>query len=155
VLDILNNAGGIPCYPVLLDDPKGNITDFEKDKQVLHAELTRKNIFCIELIPGRNDAGILEDFVEYFRSKGFIILFGTEHNTPDMIPLKVSCRHQVPLNEKLRRISYEGACIIAAHQYFRARESDSPVTLWNTLSDGQKTRILSIGKAIIQFGTHN
>lgn len=149
VIDIIHNAGGIPCYPVLLDDPKGNITDYEADKEYLFTELSKKNIFCIELMPGRNDAGILEDFVRYFHSKGFIILFGTEHNTPDMIPLTVSSRNQVPLTEELKRISFEGACIIAAHQYLRAQGSPSQVGQWKDLGSDQKNSILALGKAVV------
>lgn len=154
VIDIITHSGGIPCYPVLLDDPKGNITDFEGNKENLLGELSRKNIFCIELIPGRNDARILEDFVQFFHSKGFIILLGTEHNTPDMIPLTVSCRHQIPLADELKRISFEGACIIAAHQYLRAQGSESQVMHWNELSSDQKNNILTLGKAVVYHFTN-
>jgi hypothetical protein len=155
VIDIITNAGGIPCYPVLLDDPKGNITDFEVDKDALLVALSQKNIFCIELIPGRNDAGILEQFVQFFNSKGFIILLGTEHNTPDMIPLTVSCRHQAPLSDELRKISFEGACIIAAHQYLRAQGAESRVSRWNELSTDQKNSIIALGKAVVYYFLNN
>jgi hypothetical protein len=151
VIEIILNAGGIPCYPVLLDDSKGNITDYEVDKEALYQELSKKNIFCLELIPGRNDAAFLNDFVQFFHSRGFIILFGTEHNTPDMIPLKVSCRHQVPLSDDLKNISFEGACIIAAHQYLRAQGSESQVIRWNELSPDQKDTVLTLGKAVIYY----
>lgn len=149
VIGIIKNAGGIPCYPVLLDDPKGIITDFEVDKEALLAALSQKNIFCIELIPGRNDAGILEDFVRFFDARGFIILFGTEHNTPDMIPLTVSCRHQVPLTGELKQTGFDGACIIAAHQYLRAQGSESQVSRWNELTSDQKNNLLTLGKAVV------
>lgn len=155
VIDIITNAGGIPCYPVLLDDPKGTITDYEVDQEALFTELSRKNIFCIELIPGRNDAAILEKFVQYFHSRGFIILFGTEHNTPDLIPLTVSCRHQVPLTPELKAISFNGACIIAAHQYLRARGSESPVMQWNELEPDRKSNIIELGKAVVHYFLHN
>ena len=149
VIDIITNAGGIPCYPVLLDDPKGNITDYEADKEALYRGLSQKGIFCIELIPGRNDARILEDFVKFFHSKGFIILFGTEHNTPDMIPLTVSCRHQTPLTDELKMIGFDGACLIAAHQYLRAQGATSEIMHWNTLDAVQKNNLISLGKAVV------
>jgi hypothetical protein len=155
VIDIITNAGGIPCYPVLLDDPKGNITDYEADKETLLARLSEKGIFCIELIPGRNDAGILHDFVQFFHSRGFIILFGTEHNTPDMIPLTVSCRHQVGLSAELKKISCDGACILAAHQYFRAKECESQVMIWNELSEDQKSSVLKLGQAVVYHLLNN
>ncbi len=82
VIDLIIDAGGIPCYPVLLDDPKGVCTDFESDKEKLLKELVKNNVYSIELIPGRNDFNILKDFVMYFHQNGFVITFGSEHNTP-------------------------------------------------------------------------
>jgi len=155
VIDIIINAGGIPCYPVLLDDAKGSITDYESNKEALLHELREKRISCIELMPGRNDANILNDFVQFFHSKGIIVLFGTEHNTPDMIPLTVSCRNQVPLTKELKRISFEGACIIAAHQYLRAQGLESPVAEWHLLDETRKKSIIALGKAVVYYFTNN
>lgn len=155
VMAIIRNAGGIPCYPVLLDDSKGNITEFEADKEALLATFTRRNIFCIELIPGRNDATILADFVRFFSSKGFIILLGTEHNTPDMAPLTISCRNRQPLPEDLKKISFQGACLIAAHQYLRTNGLESPVSRWNILGQDERDYLLTLGKAVVyHFLTH-
>ena len=117
VLQLIIDGGGIPCYPVLLDDAKGNHTDFEADYSALAQKLKDKGIFMIELIPGRNDFYILKEFVKYFDQKGFVITFGTEHNTPKLDPLTVSCRGGVQLDEFLMEINYRGACIIAAHQF--------------------------------------
>ena len=150
VIEIITHAGGIPCYPVLLDDAKGNFTDYEGSKEAFLSELTARNIFCIELIPGRNDATILEDFVKFFDSKGFIILFGTEHNTPEMIPLTVSCRHQAPLSESLKKISSDGALLIAAHQYLRTKTGDSAMSRWNQLNTAQRQGMLNLGRAVFQ-----
>ena len=58
--------------------------------------------------------------MNFFIKKDFIITFGTEHNTPEMIPLTVTTRGSVPLDESLKKIAWEGACVIAAHQYLRA-----------------------------------
>ena len=121
VIEIIVNAGGIPCYPVLLDDKNGNYTEYEKDPERLWQELTARNIGCIELIPGRNDIGHLERFVNFFNDKGFVILLGTEHNTPEMIPLTCDARGNLPLSNTLKEISYEGACVVAAHQYLKAK----------------------------------
>lgn len=121
VIDIIVKLGGIPCYPVLLDDKKGNFTDYEGDFEKLYRNLVARNIYSLELIPGRNDCEELRRFVRFFDEKGFVITFGTEHNTPAMIPLKVQCRDHVPLDDYLRRVSYSGACVIAAHQYLRAQ----------------------------------
>jgi hypothetical protein len=120
IIDIIIQAGGIPCYPVLLDDPKGNYTEFEADMEKLSEELQSLNIFSMELIPGRNDINHLKPFVSFFEQKGFIITFGTEHNTPDLIPLTVKTRGNVPLDDYLKKVNFEGVCIIAAHQHLRS-----------------------------------
>ncbi len=129
VIDLITDAGGIPCYPVLLDDAKGNFTDFERDWVRMAVYLISKGIFMIELIPGRNYFHILKEFVTFFRSHGFVVSFGTEHNTPRLDPLTISCRGGVPLDKELMRINYQGAAIIAAHQYLVASgKSGFPAT---------------------------
>ena len=40
IIEIILNAGGIPCYPVLLDDQEGNFTEYESSSQILLNELT-------------------------------------------------------------------------------------------------------------------
>lgn len=117
VVDFIIDAGGIPCYPVLLDDAKGNFTDFEKDYPSMCNTLRSKRIYTIELIPGRNSFEALKTFVRFFDAAGFAVTFGTEHNTPQLDPLTVSCRGGVPLDNELLQINYKGAAIIAAHQY--------------------------------------
>ena len=116
IIDIITSAGGIPCYPTLLDDAKGNFTDFEKDWDKMYQYLKELNVVCIELIPNRNSIEVLEEFVKFFKRKNFIIAFGTEHNTPDMIPVTPSTRKGIPLSENLNTISWEATCVIAAHQ---------------------------------------
>ncbi len=149
IIEIVIKAGGIPCYPVLLDDPEGNFTDFEGNWDTLHAELTGKNIGCIELIPGRNHLKILNDFVTFFDERDFIILFGTEHNTPKLDPVKVSARDE-ELSDNLKEISFKGACIIAAHQYLRAKGQDGYIR------DGKPSKenipdYIKLGKAVIEY----
>lgn len=119
VMDVIVKMGGIPCYPVLLDDKNGGFTDFEADFENLRDTLISKSICSVELIPGRNDIHILKKFVKIFHEADFVITFGTEHNTPALIPLKVDTRGNIDLDDELKKISYQGACIIAAHQYLR------------------------------------
>jgi hypothetical protein len=120
VTGLIINAGGIPCYPVLLDDPKGNFTDFEKNWPEMAEWLIEKRIFMIELIPGRNDFSILKEFVRFFDQRGFVITFGSEHNTPQLDPLTITCRGFVPLDRELLEINRRGVSVIAAHQFLTA-----------------------------------
>ena len=149
VNEIIISAGGIPCYPVLLDDPKGIITDFEADEEALYYSLIERNLYCIELIPGRNDFSVLKEFVRFFRSKNFLITFGTEHNTPQLDPVKVSCRGSVDLDEELNKIGYEGACIIAAHQYLVARGKEGYLDLNGIAKVHEYDAFVELGQAVI------
>jgi hypothetical protein len=136
---------------VLLDDPSGKFTEFEADPEQLYLSLRALGIECIELIPGRNDLNILKNFTEFFHSKGFIITFGTEHNSPGMIPLTVTARGAVPLDESLKRIAWEGACIVAAHQYLRADGRQGYVLPDGKHSNDQKQELVSLGRLVIEY----
>lgn len=151
IIRIIVKAGGIPCYPVLLDDPSGNLTEFESDQEKLYNSLKKLGVECIELIPGRNDISILRDFVHFFHEKGFIITFGTEHNTPEMKPLKVEARGSGDLDDYLKGIAWEGACVIAAHQYLRADGRQGYVLPDGTHSIKQKRELASLGRYVIEY----
>ena len=151
IIDIIIKAGGIPCYPVLLDDASGKFTEFESTSESLHASLSSMKIACIELIPGRNSLSILKKFVEFFDNKGYLITFGTEHNTPEMIPLKVSARGQEPLDEGLKQIAWNSACVIAAHQYLRAQGRQGYVLPDGAPSLTQKRELTFLGRLVIEF----
>jgi hypothetical protein len=147
---IFLKAGGIPCYPVLLDDAKGNCTEFERDREALYRNLVERNIYSIELIPGRNSLEILEPFVRFFYEKEFVITFGTEHNAPGLIPLTVTCRGGAPLTDFLRRVNYEGTCIIAAHQYLRSRGLEGYVNEEGKAQTDRRSCFTQLGNAVIR-----
>jgi hypothetical protein len=151
IINLIIKAGGIPCYPVLLDDLSGKYTEYEADAEKLHVSLSSLDIGCIELIPGRNDLLKIRSFVEFFDDKGYVILFGTEHNTPEMAPLTVSARGAVPLDEYLKKISWEGACVIAAHQYLRAHRRQGFVLSDGTISIDQKNELSVLGQMVIEY----
>ncbi len=148
VIDLIIDAGGIPCYPVLLDDPKGVCTGYEADKEKLLHELIKNDVYSIELIPGRNDFNILKDFVTYFNKNGFVITFGTEHNTPQLVPMKITCRGGVPPDSELLQINYEGTAVIAAHQYLIAN-GDEGYLKGKKAKTVEKEYFVELGKAVI------
>jgi hypothetical protein len=151
VIEIITAAGGIPCYPVLLDDKNGVYTEYERDPETLCRELTRHHIACIELIPGRNDATHLQKFVEYFHQKNFVILMGTEHNAPEMIPLACDTRDRKALNDFIRGVSYQGACVVAAHQYLRAKGLPGFIHANGLPRLQEKDSLAALGSAVIQY----
>lgn len=150
VIEIIVNAGGIPCYPVLLDDKNGNFTEYESDPGKLLEKLEEKKVSSIELIPGRNDFNKLKEFVSFFDKNGFVITLGTEHNTPAMEPVTVSCRERKTLDSDLVSISYRGTSVIAAHQYLHAQGREGYIRNDGTSRTDEKEYFEQLGDAVIR-----
>lgn len=119
VRKIILAAGGIPTYPFLADDANGNFTQFEADVPATAAELKKRGIFSVEFITTRNSIEVLERYAGYLHDSGFVVTFGSEHNTPAMEPIELFARGGVPLTPRLRQIGYEGACVVAATPGYR------------------------------------
>jgi len=106
-------------------------------------------VYSLELIPGRNTFAVLKEFVTFFRSKNFLITFGTEHNTPQLDPIKVSCSGGVELDEDLEQIGFEGACIIAAHQYLIAKGEQGYLNTDGDAKTKEYNSFVELGQAVI------
>ena len=150
IIGIVRDAGGIPCYPVLLDDKKGNFTGFEGDFPSLQKRLKELGVGMVELIPARNDFQSLKRFVKTFDEAGFIITFGTEHNTPVMTPLTLSCRGNTALDEELQQIAVQGCCLVAAHQYLVSRGEGGLADPEYFTKGSNKSDFIELGHAVIE-----
>jgi hypothetical protein len=64
----------------------------------------------------------LERYAGWLWDNGFVVTFGSEHNTPAMEPVKLLARGGVELTPTLKELNYKGACVVAAHQEIFARE---------------------------------
>jgi hypothetical protein len=122
ICQIIEDAGGIPTYPMLLDGAGGHITEFESDPVKLKEVLKEQGFRSVEMIPMRNRIEVLKEYARYFYDQGFMVSFGTEHNTTAMNPLTVACAQDTLLDQSLLDISFKGAACLAAHQYLVARE---------------------------------
>ncbi len=116
VQHIIEAAGGIPTYPFLADDAKGNFTDFEGDLMKAADTLKKRGFHSVEFITTRNSTRVLEQYADYLEEEGFIVSFGSEHNTPAMEPVRLRTRDAEDLSGKLKAVNWRGACAIAAHQ---------------------------------------
>lgn len=127
---IIEAAGGIPTYPFLADDAKGNFTDFEEDLQKCADTLKKRGIRSCEFITTRNTTEVLERYAGYLVDEGFTVTFGSEHNTPAMEPVLLRTRNAPGLSARLKEINYTGACMVAAHQngLKTAEEGDEIIT---------------------------
>jgi hypothetical protein len=113
---LILELGGIPSYPTLADGASP-ICAFEDPPEKLVEALRLSGIFCAEFIPIRNRPEVLERYVRAIRRAGIVVTAGTEHNTPDLLPIEPRCTQGLPLPEGVREIFWEGACVVTAHQH--------------------------------------
>ena len=154
VCQIILNAGGIPTYPFLADDSKGNFTEFEAPKDVVIEILKKRNICSVEFITTRNTLAVLEEYVGFFHHQGFVVTLGTEHNTPAMEPVELFASNQTPLSKMLLDINYQGACVVAAHQYLMETEGIGYLDKEGKPDLINRESYVELGKALIEFINH-
>lgn len=153
VCEIILAAGGIPTYPFLADDAKGNYTDFEGDLERVAQQLTERGFHSVEFISTRNDVKLLEKYAAYLHEQGFIVTLGSEHNSPAMEPIELFARNNTPLSEKLLQINYEGACVIAAHQHLVAQGLTGYVDENGNADRSKREEFVELGNELIDFAT--
>ena len=149
VCDIILAAGGIPTYPFLADDAAGKYTDFEGNLGKVAEQLTERGFHSVEFITTRNDVKLLEEYASYLYDKGFVVTFGSEHNSPAMEPIELFARHSTPLSEKLMKINYEGACVTAAHQHLTTQGLTGYVDEKGVADRSKRDEFVKLGDQLI------
>ena len=155
MIDFILDAGGIPCQPFLVDNKQGELTPFEADWDRVDEVLQSRNISCIEAIPPRNSREKLEAFVEFFRQKKYVITLGTEHNSPGIFPITVKVNTDQDLSPAMKKVSYDGCCVLAAHQYLVARGEKGFVGPEGVLDVDNQEDFRMLGNAVIKEFTKN
>ncbi|MDD2244130.1 MAG: hypothetical protein PHY69_06115 [Dysgonamonadaceae bacterium] len=150
VCDIIIAAGGIPTYPFLADNDKGEYTDFEKDLKSVAEQLTQRGFHSVEFITTRNDVNLLEKYADYLYNQGFIVTFGSEHNSPVMEPVELFARNNTPLTELLMKINYEGACVLAAHQFLVSQGKEGYVDKNGYADRSKRNDYVKLGDQLIK-----
>jgi hypothetical protein len=112
--------GGVPCYPILADGA-APVCEFESSAAGLASALAGRGIWCVEFIPSRNAAAVVDRYATTLRRAGIIVLAGTEHNTLELVAMTPECEGGVPVSECVTELFWEGACVVAAHQYLSVR----------------------------------
>lgn len=112
---LILELGGIPSYPTLVDGTSP-VCPFEEDADKLISTLQSRNVHAAEWILPRNSTAVARDYITKMRAAGFVLTAGTEHNTLDLIPIMPTCSDG-PVPNDLRAILWEGACVVAAHQF--------------------------------------
>jgi hypothetical protein len=151
VCRMILNQGGIPTYPFLADDANGNFTHFEGSKELAAKTLKERNIWSVELITTRNSLAVLEEYVQFFHQEGFVVTLGSEHNTPAMEPIELFARKKTELSPVVKSINYQGACVVAAHQYLSAFEGSGYLDQDGKPKSGQYDQFVTFGMALIEY----
>ena len=151
VCDIILAAGGIPTYPFLADDKNGGYTDFEADLERVSKQLTERGFHSVEFITTRNGVELLEKYASYLHEQGFVVTFGSEHNTPAMEPVELFARNSTPLTENLLQINYDGACVIAAHQHLVAQGLRGYVDKYGHADRSKRSEFIKLGDELIKI----
>jgi hypothetical protein len=113
---LILELGGIPAYPTLADGTSP-ICPFEQPVEKLITDLKARGFECAEFIPIRNAPEVLSHYVRAMRASGLVVTAGTEHNTLDLLPLEPACVKGAPVPPEVQEIFWEGACVVAAHQF--------------------------------------
>jgi hypothetical protein len=145
---------GIPSYPVLADGASP-VCEFEADIEKLIEELKIREVYAAEWIPVRNKQAVVADQVAKMRAAGLVVTAGTEHNTLDLIPFQPKCKDgDLPPN--IRDVFWEGACVVAAHQFLSVNgecgfvdANGSPNPAYSSADDRIQS-MAKIGAAVIQ-----
>jgi hypothetical protein len=149
VCDIIVAGGGIPTYPFLADDAKGGYTDFEGDLERVAKQLTERGFHSVEFITTRNGVELLEKYASYLHEQGFVVTFGSEHNTPTMEPIELFARNSTPLTDRLMQINYEGVCVVAAHQHLVAQGLRGYVDANGQADRSKREEFIKLGDELI------
>ncbi len=115
-LKFIRGLGAITIYPTLADGVIP-ICGYEDPVEDLIERMAGHDIYGAELIPVRNTPEVVEKYVKTWREAGIFVMVGTEHNTQERIPVAPTCLNSVPLSDDVMDITWEGTCIVAAHQH--------------------------------------
>lgn len=113
---LVEELGGIPCYPTLADGANP-VCAFERPVEELIERIRQRGIGCAEFIPVRNAPAVLSTYVKAMRAAGLVVTAGTEHNTLDLLPIEPTCLNGQAIDEDVKNVFWEGACVVAAHQF--------------------------------------
>jgi hypothetical protein len=115
-LKFIRGLGAIAIYPTVADgaDP---ICGYEDPVEDLIERMAGHDIYGAELIPVRNTPAVVDKYVRAWRDAGIFVMVGTEHNTQERIPVAPTCLHSVELSDDVKDITWEGTCVVAAHQH--------------------------------------
>ena len=152
---LILELGGIPCYPTLADGANP-ICEYETPVEKLIERLQENNIHMAELIPIRNKPSVLTSYASTMRQAGILLVSGTEHNTSELLPIEPKCVDGQDVSPEVAGLFWEGACIVAAHQFLTLHGQQGYVDQSGKLNPAYETveqridEFAKLGAAVIQ-----
>ncbi|MGM0377221.1 MAG: PHP domain-containing protein, partial [Bacteroidota bacterium] len=98
-------------------------TDFEHDLEETMTRLKERGIYSVEFITPRNSISYLKNVVPVLWENGFLVTFGTEHNTPAMPLMVPEAKGEEEIPAELLQYNIDSVCILLAHQYLMEKEN--------------------------------
>jgi hypothetical protein len=147
--ELVVELGGIPCYPVLADGSKQRC-EYETPLEQFIETLKANNYAMAELIPVRNSAESLTEYVTAIRQAGIAVVAGTEHNTLDMLPIQPTCVGGAAIPEAIDAIFKEGICVLVAHAFLKAHGQDGFVDAASGDANERIERFSRIGAVVLK-----
>ena len=134
-VSFIRGLGAIVVYPTVADgaDP---ICGYEDPVEGLIEHLGSHDIYGAELVTVRNSPECVDRYVKAWRDAGIFVTAGTEHNTLERIPVEPTCLQGVPISEESKDITWEGVCVVAAHQHLKQQGETGYVDLAGKLNPG-------------------
>jgi hypothetical protein len=148
---LIIELGGIPCYPTLADGANP-ICTFEAPVADLIKRIKERGIGFAEFIPLRNSPAVLGEYVKAMRQAGLVVTAGTEHNTLDKLPIEPACLKGQPIPDDIKAIFWEGACVVAAHQFLT---QNGQLGFANYCGEDRIATLRRLGAAIIYSNRQN
>jgi len=142
---LIVELGGIPCYPTLADGASP-ICAFESPVESLIDHIKQRNFGFAEFIPIRNSPAVLSQYVKAMRKAGLVMTAGTEHNTLDQLPIEPTCLKGQPIPDDIKAIFWEGACVVAAHQFLT---QNGQTGFTNNCGEDRIATLARLGAAVI------
>ena len=147
--ELILELGGIPCYPVLADGSSQRC-EYEMPLEKLIETLKANDYAMVELIPIRNSAESLTEYVTAIRQAGIAVVAGTEHNTLDLLPIQPTCVGGAAIPEGIDAIFKEGICVLAAHAFLKAQGQDGFVDAAEEDANERIERFGRIGAVVLK-----
>ncbi|MBL7215029.1 MAG: hypothetical protein ISS71_05065 [Phycisphaerae bacterium] len=147
--ELIVELGGIPCYPVLADGSKQRC-EYETPLEQLIETLKANQYAMVELIPIRNSAEVLTEYVTAIRQAGIAVVAGTEHNTLDLLPIQPTCVGGAAIPEDVDAIFKEGICVLVAHAFLKAHGQPGYIDSEQNDTNAHIERFSRIGAAVLK-----